>query len=140
MYHRIMDDLERLGQAVKRVQHRHHRLMEQRLSATGTTLVQWDALRAVERHPGASAHTLALATFQTDQAFGALASRLESKMLIERTRGRGRTIEHQLTDEGRRALAAGRPLVHEVLSESTASLSAQQRQQLLDLLLLVLGE
>ena len=42
-------DLEALGLAVKRAQYRNHRTMDAALREVGVTLVQWDALRAVER-------------------------------------------------------------------------------------------
>ena len=61
--------LEDLGKAVKRLQHRHHRTMDTRLAALGSTLVQWDALRAISQNPDASSHHLAQVTFQTDQSF-----------------------------------------------------------------------
>jgi hypothetical protein len=68
--------LEDLGQAVKRLQHRHHRTVDARL-------VQRDALRAISRHPNASSHRLAQLTFQTDQSFGTLAVRLVARGLID---------------------------------------------------------
>ncbi|MEU1167474.1 helix-turn-helix domain-containing protein, partial [Streptomyces sp. NPDC005921] len=64
------DDLQVLGRAVKQAQYRQHRAMDSALSAVGTTLAQWDALRAIDRSPGASARELAAATFQSEQAFG----------------------------------------------------------------------
>ena len=60
-YAAAMDhDLERLGRAVKQAQHRQHRAADAALNAIGTTIVQWDALRAIGRMPGASAHDLSL--------------------------------------------------------------------------------
>ncbi|WP_148285514.1 MarR family winged helix-turn-helix transcriptional regulator, partial [Microbacterium sp. B24] len=87
-------NLELLGQAIKRAQYRNHRALDAALRDAGVTLVQWDALRAIDRMPGATGHTLASATFQSDQAFGTLANRLLGLGLIERTAGRGRRIEH----------------------------------------------
>ncbi|MFP3381732.1 helix-turn-helix domain-containing protein, partial [Bacillus sp. SIMBA_069] len=69
-------DLEVLGLEVKRAQYRNHRTMDAALHDVGITLVQWDALRAIERMPGGSGHDLAVATFQSDQSFSALATRL----------------------------------------------------------------
>ncbi|MER7187616.1 MarR family transcriptional regulator, partial [Streptomyces hyaluromycini] len=43
------DDLQVLGRAVKQAQYRQHRAMDSALSAVGTTLAQWDALRAIDR-------------------------------------------------------------------------------------------
>ncbi len=134
-YDRAVDvDIEALGRAVKRAQYRHHRALETRLAKVGTTLAQWDALRAIARTPGASGRELAAATFQGEQAFGTLANRLEAQRLIERRPGRGRRIEHQLTPEGERVLAAGRPIAREVLSTSFAPLDEAQRATLLSLL------
>ncbi|MEV8566209.1 MarR family transcriptional regulator [Streptomyces sp. NPDC051322] len=128
-------DLQTLGRAVKQAQYRHHRALDIRLSTVGTTLAQWDALRAIDRSPGASAHTLASATFQSDQAFGTLANRLFAQGLIERRPGRGRRIEHYLTERGVELLAAGHAVADEVLAASFAPLSDAERTMLLDLLL-----
>ncbi|MFZ7088398.1 MarR family winged helix-turn-helix transcriptional regulator [Curtobacterium sp. RRHDQ10] len=127
-------DLEALGQAVKRAQYRNHRTMDAALREVGTTLVQWDALRAVERMPGASAHDLALATFQSDQAFGTLANRLVDRGLVIRSAGRGRRIEHRLTDEGAAVLEAGHVVTADVLPGLFAPLDEQARATLMALL------
>ncbi|MYV97083.1 MarR family transcriptional regulator [Streptomyces sp. SID3343] len=128
-------NLEVLGRAVKQVQYRHHRALDTGLAAVGTTLAQWDALRAIARSPGASGHELAQATFQGDQAFGTLANRLASQELIERRPGHGRRVEHHLTERGERVLAAGRPVAQRVLSASFAPLAQEEREVLLGLLL-----
>ena len=80
-----MAKTEDVAQMIKRLQHRNHRTLDTKLASLGTTLVQWDALRAISRTPDASSHHLAQVTFQTDQSFGTLANRLESRGLIERT-------------------------------------------------------
>jgi DNA-binding MarR family transcriptional regulator len=130
-----MADLETLGRRIKQVQYRHHRALDAGLSAVGTTLAQWDALRAIGRFPGASAHTLAVETFQSDQSFGALANRLASQGLIERRPGRGRRIEHRLTPAGTKILAAGHPVAQAVFRSSFTDLSKKERFMLLALLL-----
>ncbi|KQO62807.1 MarR family winged helix-turn-helix transcriptional regulator [Curtobacterium sp. Leaf261] len=127
-------DLEALGLAVKRAQYRNHRTMDVALRGVGITLVQWDALRAVERMPGASAHDLALATFQSDQAFGTLANRLVDRGLVVRSAGRGRRIEHRLSDDGRALLGAGHAVAANVLDGLFAPLDASQRATLMALL------
>jgi DNA-binding MarR family transcriptional regulator len=131
----VSADLETLGRAVKQVQYRHHRALDTRLGAVGTTLAQWDALRAIDRNPGASAHTLAVETFQSDQSFGTLANRLAAHELISRRAGRGRRIEHRLTPAGRKILRAGRPIAEGVFADSFSQLSEKERSTLLDLLL-----
>jgi DNA-binding MarR family transcriptional regulator len=135
-----MADLETLGRRIKQVQYRHHRALDAGLSAVGTTLAQWDALRAIGRIPGASAHTLAVETFQSDQSFGALANRLASQGLSERRPGRGRRIEHRLTAAGTKTLAAGHPVAEAVFRSSFADLSQKERSTLLALLLRTAAE
>ena len=134
-----MNDLQALGRAVKQVQWRHHRTLDTRLAAIGSSLAQWDALRAISNHPGASAHELAGATFQSDQSFATLARRLLAQGVIERSPGQGRRIEHRLTPEGERVLAAGAVLVEEVHAASFAPLSRRERKTLLELLTRVVG-
>ncbi|MEV7141883.1 MarR family winged helix-turn-helix transcriptional regulator [Streptomyces tauricus] len=124
-------DLEVLGLAIKRAQYRNHRTMDAALRGIGVSLVQWDALRAIERMPGASGHELAVATFQSDQAFGTLANRLVDRGLIARSAGRGRRFEHALTEEGRTTLAEGRQLSVGVLQDLFAPLDETQRTELL---------
>ena len=130
-YHPAMDhDLERLGRAVKQAQHRQHRAADTALNAIGITLVQWDALRAIAAAPGASAHQLALATFQTDQAFGTLANRLEAQQLIVRTAGEGRRIEHRLSAKGETMLAEGNLVTDRIRNELYAGISRTDRKTL----------
>src|SRR5689334_16529221 len=116
-------ELEDVGQAVKRLQHRHHRTADTRLLPLGITLVQWDALRAIRRHPNASSYRLAQLTFQTDQSFGALANRLVVRGLVERVSGPGRAICYRLTLSGENLLSKGHSVVKEILSESFSPLS-----------------
>lgn len=125
---------ERLARAIKAAQWRHHRALDARMRALGSTLPQWDTLRAIEAFPGASGHDLAQATFQSDQAFGALANRLVAQGLIERRPGRGRRIEHHLTPAGEALLAEGRREALDVFDASFTRLSAAERRQLLALL------
>ncbi|SCG42694.1 MarR family winged helix-turn-helix transcriptional regulator [Micromonospora humi] len=134
-----MHELQQLARTVKQVQYRQHRALETGLIAVGTTLARWDALRAVDRAPGASARELAAATFQTEQAFGALAGRLVAQGLVERRAGRGRRIPHHLTPAGRRVLEAGHRVADEVLEHCYAGLPAADRADLLALLRRVLA-
>ncbi|MER5519920.1 MarR family winged helix-turn-helix transcriptional regulator [Streptomyces sp. NPDC002763] len=128
------DDLQVLGRAVKQAQYRQHRAMDSALSAVGTTLAQWDALRAIDRLPGASARELAAATFQSEQAFGTLVGRLAAQDLVERRPGHGRRLQHHLTADGERMLAAGHRVAGEVLAGCFAGLTAAERTTLLELL------
>ena len=126
--------LQELGRSVKRLQIRHHRTLDSRLAEIGTTLAQWDALRAISRNQGASSHDLAEFTFQTDQSFGALATRLIARGFITRTRGKGRVLVHSLTAQGRDALVRGSAIADEVLGLSFAPLREAERARLLSLI------
>jgi DNA-binding MarR family transcriptional regulator len=126
--------LQDIGLAVKRLQARHHRALDARLATLGISLVQWDALRHLAGSPGASLHDLAQLTFQSDQAFGALAGRMVDRGLIERVPGPGRAVHHRITDRGRRLLAQASPLVDDVLAASLGTLAPPQLDLLGDLL------
>lgn len=123
-------NLESLGQAIKQAQYRNHRTMDAALREIGVSLVQWDALRAIDRMPSASGHDLAVATFQSDQAFGTLANRLVDRGLISRAAGRGRRIEHALTEAGREVLREGHRVAANVLEGLFAPLEEEQRSTL----------
>jgi DNA-binding MarR family transcriptional regulator len=123
-------DLEQLGRALKRAQHRQHRALEAALVRIDTTVVQWDALRAISLSPGASAHALAIATFQTDQAFGTLANRLAAQGMIERKPGGGRRIEHRLTVVGAQTLAQANTIATKVRADLFTPLPEMERHEL----------
>ncbi|MCI0158028.1 MarR family transcriptional regulator [Leifsonia shinshuensis] len=127
-------NLEVLGLMIKRAQYRNHRTMDAALQDIGISLVQWDALRAIERMPHASGHDLAVATFQSDQSFGTLANRLLARSLITRSAGRGRRLEHALTEAGRAALEEGHEVASGVLDELFAPLDEGRRAVLLEAL------
>lgn len=129
-----------LGLAVKRLQVKHHRAATEALRPLNVTLVQWDALRHLNANPGASLHDLAVLTFQTDQAFGTLAARLEARGLIRRVNGVGRAIRPELTAEGERVFAAGREVTERVVRASFAPLDEAEAAQLGDLLARLLAD
>jgi DNA-binding MarR family transcriptional regulator len=125
--------------AVKRLQYRHHRALSRVLAPLGLSLVQWDTLRHLHREPEASLHDLAVLTFQTDQSFGSLATRMADRGLIERVPGPGRAVRHRLTEEGARLRAEGQDLVDTVVESSFEDLSAAQLDELGALLDRALG-
>ncbi|WP_158813152.1 MarR family winged helix-turn-helix transcriptional regulator [Methylocapsa sp. S129] len=126
--------VQALGRAIKQLQYKHHRALETRLVAIGASLAQWDALRAIEQNPGASSHDLAELTFQTDQSFGALATRLAAKGLVEREPGKGRVIGYCLKTKGAELLRRGDAATEEELTRSFAPLSEEDRRRLQKLL------
>ncbi|MBB2934992.1 DNA-binding MarR family transcriptional regulator [Amycolatopsis bartoniae] len=132
--------LSEVGLLVKRVQHRHHRAFTAALADLGVSLVQWDTLRHLHRHPDASLHDLAQLTFQTDQAFGTLATRMVARGLIERVPGPGRAVRHRITEKGQTVRAEGQKRANAVLKRSFAGLNPEQVDQLGELLELVLSQ
>ena len=125
--------------AVKRLQYRHHRALSRALAPLNLSLVQWDTLRHLHREPDASLHDLAVLTFQTDQSFGSLATRMAERGLIERVPGPGRAVRHRLTDKGARLRVEGQDLVDAIAESSFRNLSAAELDQLGKLLERVLG-
>jgi DNA-binding MarR family transcriptional regulator len=132
--------VDEVALAVKRVQHRHHRALSAVLADLGISLVQWDTLRHLHRRPEASLHDLAQLTFQTDQSFGTLAVRMVERGLIERVPAPGRAIRHRITDKGEAIRSEGARRVSAAIQQSFAGLSAEQVDQLGDLLERVLQQ
>lgn len=129
---------ERLGWLIKRVQYGHHRALDTRLASLGISLVQWNALREIERNPGRSQHHLAEQTFNSDQAFGALLNRLQASGMIERGPGQGRAGAQRLTPKGEHLLQEGHGIMSEVTEHSFAHLTDQEQAALERLLAKVL--
>jgi DNA-binding MarR family transcriptional regulator len=131
--------LQDVGLAVKRLQWRHHRESNRRLSSVGLSLVQWDVLRHLHEQPDASLHALAVLTFQTDQSMGELARRMVDRGLLDRVEGPGRAVRHRLTPDGERAREEGAGVVDGVLTESLGRLTAAERATLHGLLVRAAG-
>jgi DNA-binding MarR family transcriptional regulator len=131
--------LQALGRSIKQLQYKHYRALETRLIAIGASLAQWDALRAIAQSPGASSHDLAELTFQTDQSFGALATRLATKGLVEREPRKGRVVGYRLTATGAEMLRCGDAAADEVLAQSFAPLAEDEQRRLQALLRRLLG-
>jgi len=125
---------EHLGLSIKRVQARHHRSLDRRLNRLGISLVQWNALREIHRNPEASAHALAEFTFNSDQAFGTLTTRLIRLGFVERESGKGRALHHRLTPHGKQMLDSGYEIYLEFLKIAFSPLSSKERSVLLDLM------
>ncbi len=129
--------LHEAARALKRAQYRNHRAMDRALADVGTSLAQWDALRCISEAPDSSAHDLAVATFQSDQAFGTLANRLEAQGLIQRTAGKGRRVEHRLTSAGVDIHKAGEKVARDVATHAFARLTRAEVTALHELLVRV---
>ena len=134
-----MVTVQDVGLAVKRLQWKHHREANRRLSAVDLSLVQWDVLRHLHEAPDSSLHALAELTFQTDQAMGELARRMVARGLLERVEGPGRVVRHAVTATGEQAWRAGSGIVDSVLEETVGRLSPRERATLCRLLTTALG-
>jgi DNA-binding MarR family transcriptional regulator len=132
--------LEELGLTIKKVQSRQHRALDAQLLRLGVSLVQWNALREIDRNPGSSAHRLAELTFNSDQAFGTLTTRLLRLGFIERQPGSGRANTHCLTQSGEVMLAKGQEVMQKVLAASFAPLSHAERTALATILTKLLAD
>lgn len=130
----MSSDLEDLGLSIKKVQWRHHRELDSQLMRLGISLVQWNALREIHRNPGKSAHALAELTFNSDQAFGTLTTRLMRQGYVDRQPGAGRANTHHLTESGKSMLSKGQKIMDKVLTKSFYALSSQDRMKLAQLL------
>ena len=84
-------------------------------------------------------HRLAEVSFNSDQAFGTLATRLIRAGLIARDEGPGRVLTHRLTPAGEAALRAGRGPANRVVEASLSVLSVEEKDQLARLLAKALG-
>lgn len=134
-----MLSLEILSLSIKRLQYRNYRALDARLAPLGISLVQWGALREIERNPGLCMHRLAELTFNSDQAFGTLMTRLLRQKLVERQPGAGRANVHRLTPRGKTLLGEGRKRVRQVLTRIYAALDSDECVRLQGLLTKVLG-
>ena len=133
------EPLEILALSIKRLQYLNYRVLDARLAPLGISLVQWGALREIERNPGLCMHRLAELTFNSDQAFGTLMTRLLRQKLVARQPGAGRANVHRLTPHGRTLLGEGRKRVRQVLVRIFARLDADECVRLQGLLTKVLG-
>jgi DNA-binding MarR family transcriptional regulator len=135
----VAPSLQDVGLAVKRLQWRHHREANRRLTPLGLSLVQWDVLRHLHAQPDASLHTLAILTFQTDQSMGELARRMVDRGLLERVAGPGRKVRHQLTGAGEQLRRDGAAVIDGVLRDTLGELSGRELAALHTLLAKAMG-
>ncbi len=122
------------GLALREAYRIHMNMVETCLKEVGTTLAQWAVLRAIELQPGASGAYLAAAAFVTPQSLGQVLGRVEKQGLIERRPGRGRIIEHYLTDDGVAQAETGAAAVDAVNSRTLSVLNDDEVAQLIGML------
>jgi DNA-binding MarR family transcriptional regulator len=116
---------ELLGAVERTIQHS----VDERLWRLGTSQVQWQALRAISRHPRLSQHRLARRMPQpmSDQAFAILLRRLRRQGLITRFENRERASIHELTPLGRIVLELADLVARHALAVLFVQLSEPER-------------
>lgn len=127
-------DLREISLLLKQAQQRKQIAVDAALSGLDCSLAQWVVLRRIWAYPGESSHFLAMAAFQTDQAFGLMTRRLIERGLVVRQPGRGRVINHSLTAQGQKLLDACEPIVRDTLKVQFSSLNEDELQILGSLL------
>lgn len=125
-----------VGYLIKRVQQALRRRSDAALHASGLSMAQYSALRALDDHPEASAADLARLCFVTRQSLQDVLTGLRGNGFVvdgAHTRGRSRSL--QLTAEGRRALAVAAGVMETVEAELTQDLSPTARDRLVQQLI-----
>jgi len=103
------------------------------LRGIGLSAPQYTTMVALAAQPGASNATLARTCFVTPQTMNELVRGLENAKLVERleTDDARREIALQLTEEGRRRVAAGHKKILEVEAAAFEGMSEGQRRAFL---------
>lgn len=138
-----MDRIEMAGHLIRRLHQQSTQVFQAQTQAAGfdLTSVQFAALDAIALQPGIDQATLA-STIGFDRAtIGGVVDRLETKGLVARevssTDRRARLLS--LTPDGRRLLAACRPVVEALQDEILAPLTRSERASFLALAHKALG-
>ena len=114
------------GIALRRAQHLLALRVDDALSPMGLNLGLWRVLHELGGTPGASASELGRASFHTPQTVGGLLRRLQDQGLVERTSGRGRIVDNQLTRQGAKVLRQATATVDMLISGTLAHIDDTQ--------------
>lgn len=121
---------EHLFFRIKLVQHLYAQATDAALAPLGLNAGRWVVLVTIRDHPGASGAELAARTFQTPQALGLIAERMQEAGLIERRQGTGRTVQHHLTVEGSEMVERAADAVRELGAVALNGLDHEARRTL----------
>jgi DNA-binding MarR family transcriptional regulator len=115
---------------------RHH--LEAALAGSGLSISEFTTLSVLTARPGLSNARLARRALVTPQAMHKVIRSLEDAGLVTRTAAAegGRALEAMITEEGAALVAAVLPRVEAVEEHVFAALDAQDRRELLRLLML----
>lgn len=106
------------------------------LSTFGFSPAQWDVLRLLRGHPGASGADIARYASVTPQAVATMLQRLEKADLITRQSSeKGRAVEAYLTDQGKALLQKGDHIAEQIEAQAFSNFSPAEQQQMNDYLL-----
>ena len=127
---------EPVGYLLTQVHRGLRSLLDETLGSEGFTMPQVAVLVALWRTPGASVAELARRAFVTPQTMGEVLASMEAKGLIVRRAHKtdGRILPAELTSQGSAALKTCQKPLAAAESRLLSRLSAQQRQQLTQLL------
>ncbi len=120
------------GHLIRRLHQQSTQVFQARLQAAGVdlTAVQFAALDAIEQQPGIDQASLAAGIGFDRATIGGVVDRLEQKALLLRVVSENdrRARELTLTREGKKLLAAVRPLVEALQADILAPLTAAERR------------
>lgn len=103
---------------------------EAALSPLGLSPEQWDVLRRLREHPGASGADIARREKVTPQAVATMLQRLEKSGLITRRASeRGRVVEAYLTAQGEALLKQGDAIAEQIEAQVFSTFSQDEREQ-----------
>jgi len=138
-----MDRIEMAGHLIRRLHQQSMQVFQARTQAAGIDLtsVQFAALDAIAEQPGTDQASLSAAIGFDRATIGGVIDRLEQKGLVQRivSPQDRRARQLSLTPEGRRLLAASRPVVEALQAEILAPLSPAEQARFLALAHKALG-
>jgi DNA-binding MarR family transcriptional regulator len=109
---------------------------EAALSHLGLSPEQWDILRRLREHPGASGADIARQEKVSPQAVATMLQRLEKSGLItRRSSERGRVVEAYLTAQGETSLQKGDAIAEQIEAQVFSRFSQDEQEQLNQFLL-----
>jgi MarR family transcriptional regulator, organic hydroperoxide resistance regulator len=109
---------------------------EAALSPLGLSPEQWDVLRHLREHPGASGADIARCAKVTPQAVATMLQRLEKSGLItRRSSKRGRVVEAHLTAQGETLLQKGDEIAEKIEIQVFSTFNQDEQEQFDGLLL-----
>jgi DNA-binding MarR family transcriptional regulator len=109
---------------------------EAALSPLGLSPEQWDVLRHLREHSGASGADIARCAKVTPQAVATMLQRLEkSRLITRRSSERGRVVEAYLTAQGEALLQKGDEIAEKIEVQVFSTFSQDEQEQFNRLLL-----